>query len=316
MLLGVLAGVLLAGLPLWAEIASFDSGTLAPVESGLPPGVGTFWLLKGPFGGSQIASPPLPFVPPHLASSQIYDLGEGQYLIDDRAVDYLALEEQRQMEQALKSLETGMNLLGAPPMPGEGELGSGEGDSGSGGPPLFTQGLGLCLMPPLFAAANTVILTVTNVIPGWETNHYDVYWTTNLGLATAPELSATHWCWLGGTVSGETQISISGLTHPEGYFRLGTALDTDNDGLPDAYENLSSHTHPGVFNLAFTTGTGVPDAWYLQYRIGPMGSALASADSDADGLNNQQEYRSGNNPNLAQPWSVWVGSPASDGKKY
>jgi hypothetical protein len=75
--------------------------------------VGTFYLIQC----SNL--PPLPFNPyPQL---DVYSTSEapGRYWVDDRAVDYRAVEQERQMESALRSLERQYGLDssdGPPPM--------------------------------------------------------------------------------------------------------------------------------------------------------------------------------------------------------
>ncbi|MCE0498786.1 MAG: PQQ-binding-like beta-propeller repeat protein [Methylacidiphilales bacterium] len=56
-----------------------------PLDQSAIPKFGTFWFLVGPYPGHPIA--PLP-CPPADSDAPIYDLGDGQYLIDDSAVDY------------------------------------------------------------------------------------------------------------------------------------------------------------------------------------------------------------------------------------
>jgi hypothetical protein len=52
--------------------------------------------------------------------------------------------------------------------------------------------------------------------------------------------------------------TIPGLTNGAVYLLLGTHLDSDADGLTDAYERLVSHTNPYV---ADTSGDGMLDGW-------------------------------------------------------
>ena len=47
---------------------------------------------------------------------------------------------------------------------------------------------------------------------------------------------------------------------------LGTPLDSDGDGLTDAYEVLVSHTDP---HKADTSGDGMPDGWKVLWGLNP-----------------------------------------------
>src|SRR5690349_21690944 len=70
------------------------------------PEVGTFWLVKGSAGDD---SPPFPGLPPDLANwgLPIYALGDGQYLVDDREVEYGAAEVQSGSAMSMASLDPG-----------------------------------------------------------------------------------------------------------------------------------------------------------------------------------------------------------------
>ncbi len=105
------------------EIASLlDKLEPLPVES--LPATGTFWLVKK-------NEPPWPVLPPVAAEFKlpVYPLDDkGAFIVDDRAVDYVALAE---FETALRAVELELGLTrttdSGPPMPGddepEGEVG-------------------------------------------------------------------------------------------------------------------------------------------------------------------------------------------------
>ncbi|MCX8107363.1 MAG: thrombospondin type 3 repeat-containing protein, partial [Verrucomicrobiae bacterium] len=73
--------------------------------------------------------------------------------------------------------------------------------------------------------------------------------------------------WLGRGQPGQTNFVVAGLVATESYFRLGTLLDSDADGLTDAFENLVSHTarlNPD------TDGDGLSDGLELQLGFNPL----------------------------------------------
>lgn len=129
---------------------------------------------------------------------------------------------------------------------------------------------------------------------------YDLFYTTNL----APPST---WAWLLRCAPGQTNLTVTGLTGPQGFFILGLTNDTDGDGLSDAYEKLVSHTNP---NLYSTDGTGMSDGWGIQY-FGHIG-VDPNADPDGDGWSNLQEYQNGTNPNVAdQPFLLIIAQPST-----
>ena len=65
------------------------------------------------------------------------------------------------------------------------------------------------------------------------------------------------------------------------------AADTDDDHLNDGPEVLVYHTEPLIID---TDGDGLPDGWEVTYGLDPLSNNDAAMDTDADGLNNLEEY--------------------------
>jgi len=59
---------------------------------------------------------------------------------------------------------------------------------------------------------------------------------------------------------------------PKGFFQLGTLLDSDGDGLTDAYERLVSLTDPNdpIDALIDSDGDGLPNSYELHYGTDPL----------------------------------------------
>jgi hypothetical protein len=99
---------------------------------------------------------------------------------------------------------------------------------------------------------NGVNLTFT-IAGGSNGLPYDVFATPAL---TQPITNGI-WTWMGQGYQCCT-YTIPGLTNGAVFLLLGTPLDSDADGLTDAYERLVSHTNPYV---ADTSGDGMLDGW-------------------------------------------------------
>jgi hypothetical protein len=89
--------------------------------------------------------------------------------------------------------------------------------------------------------------SATSVSLAWRSedpfDNMDVFTTIHLK-TNANGLVQGHWVWLGRTLYGETNITITNLWPEARFFKLGNMLDSDSDSLPDAFEVLVSHTNP------------------------------------------------------------------------
>ena len=123
------------------------------------------------------------------------------------------------------------------------------------------------------AAGDTMNVTLT-IAGGTPGGLYDVFATTVLGTP----INSLPWAWLGqGANCGIYSLSLLNST---AFFILGTSLDSDEDGLPDAYERLVSHTDP------------------------------YNPDSDGDGWTDGEEVLNGTDPNVVdQPFKVFITRP-------
>ena len=136
-------------------------------------------------------------------------------------------------------------------------------------------------------------MNVTFAIEGGQDGYYyDVFAGTIL---TSP-LKNGYWTWQG---QGQHCLVYSLSNLPQGavFLVLGTPLDTDGDGLTDAYENLVSKTDP---NNPDSDGDGIPDGWSVLLGLNPLSNlgAQPSARSNygytsADWLNGVSGVRNG-----------------------
>jgi hypothetical protein len=75
-----------------------------------------------------------------------------------------------------------------------------------------------------------------------------------------------------------TNYSIS-ITSPNAFLILGTPLDSDSDGLSDAYELLISHTDP---NNPYSNLDGILDGWDVLLGLNPQTSNVNTSSERAN----------------------------------
>lgn len=140
----------------------------------------------------------------------------------------------------------------------------------------------------------------------WPSNLYPAL--TGIEVYAAPQLSSNAWVGVGtATVDASDNSTIIEIPYPllpDGwassmFFMFGLNIDTDGDGLSDAFERIVTKTNP---DLADTDGDGMPDGWEYSNGLNPLSDPSddeANADADGDGLSNIDEYRYGTHPGFA-----------------
>ena len=140
------------------------------------------------------------------------------------------------------------------------------------------------------SGTNNMVLTFT-IQGGSNGVPYDVFANSVLSFGT----NGTPWAWMGQGYHGNT-YQLTNLPNTACFLILGTPLDSDGDGLTDAYELLVSKTCPTNYS---TDGTGMSDGWEILY-FGHI-YVSPSDDPDGDGLSNYQEFQmrsAGYNPTV------------------
>ena len=256
----------------------FDLPLVSPESA---PEVGTFWLYSS--RDENGIGVPYPFNPyGGLIETYVLPGLPGQYLVADTLADF------NQLKALLFGMESGggMMTMNSLDFPGEGDTNGGGGGSWE--------------YMPIVYGSNDLWLEITNVVDGAgdfiihtpDEAAYDLFGTTNLAW-DVPGLNGTNWMWLLRTEVGQTNIIITNLWLEIGLFRLGTLLDSDSDGLTDAFENLVSHSNP---NLTDTDSDGMED-YYEWTHFGSMAQG-ATDDFDGDGVGNLDEKNEGLNPSV------------------
>ena len=137
----------------------------------------------------------------------------------------------------------------------------------------------------------------------WPSNLYPA--PTGIEVYVAPQLLTNAWVGVGtATVDANDNSTIIEIPYPllpDGwassmFFMFGLNIDTDGDGLSDAFERIVTKTDP---NLADTDGDGMPDGWEYSNGLNPLSDSAddeANADPDGDGLSNIAEMDNGTDP--------------------
>ena len=250
-----------------------QTAELQLVPSNATPLMGTFYLIQC----SNL--PPLPFNPyPQL---DVYSVSEapGRYWVDDRAVDYVALREQRQMESALRRLERqyGLNSPdGPPPIPGDWDPQGGD----SNAPPMSSS---------VSYPDGSLWLSIAQITNGQAP--LVIHGTVQDGLYE---------------ILSETQLTNGGWASEHG------VRGATNQTWTPTTVAVGDRTNSLFFWARYWAdcdGYGTPAAWYWQHGLDPLAAGIATQDPDHDGLLNWQEYLWGADPQVSEGFSVWVSSP-------
>ena len=136
----------------------------------------------------------------------------------------------------------------------------------------YLQNLGTvsnCLNSSTVWMTNVVATLVTNdtmnlaftILGGTNALPYDVF----AAPALACPITNGLWAWMGqGNTC--TRYLLTNLPPCSALVILGTPLDSDQDGLTDAYELLVSHSNP---HLADSSGDGMLDGWKVLWGLNP-----------------------------------------------
>jgi hypothetical protein len=209
-----------------------------------------------------LQNPDWPPLPGDIRQLPVWDFGNYFYLLDDLDVNYAMPPRQSPVTGGGGMQAMTDDVPGSP----------GSGGGGGYSPSFQFQELTTNDLWLQEQMTNTTASLVIN--PPWNVTNgvYDLFYTTNL---TPPST----WVWVTRCAPGQTNLVVTGLSDPQGFFILGLTNDADGDGLTDAYEKLVSHTDPN------------------------------NPDTDGDGLGNEQEYLYGTNPNISDGFWIWIGVP-------
>ena len=220
--------------------AQFQNEPSPPQLLEKAPATGTFYLL------GRIPSPPYPF-DPYFGTLPVFAY-DGVFFVDDSAVGFL--------EPSLNSGSEGGGMMLAMSAPGPcnpcSTNGNGLVGTNYSGPPAYSYNPTNVWLEIKGVTNGQAFFTVRTP-DSFET--FDLFSTTNLTTNVAG-LNLTNWLWLTRTVTGQTNLVLTNLWPGEGWFKLGTMLDSDADGLPDAFEILVSKTNP---QLRDTDNDGLAD---------------------------------------------------------
>jgi hypothetical protein len=227
------------------------------------PATGTFFLLG--------ANPPLPFpFDPYGGALPVYAY-DGVFFVDDSQVADLSIQRE--------SFGGGMMTSSLPGPSGGGGCTNCTFTNICSGPTNFTviYQLSTTNTPPygtndLWLEMTVATNNVANLIIHTPNTNafYDVF-----GSPHVLPLNQTNWTWLQRVSGAATEFAWTNITPCEAWFRLGTMLDEDGDGLTSAYEKLVTGTNP---NMSDTDGDGISDGSEILIGRNPLvadGSPLA-----------------------------------------
>jgi len=113
------------------------------------------------------------------------------------------------------------------------------------------------------ATASNGTMNVTFTISGGsEGTLYDVFGNSLLDFSSTTNAP---WAWMGQGYHCTTYL-LTNLPTVATFLILGKPLDSDSDGLTDAYENLVSKTNPHNWD---TDGDGMADGWEVLFGTNP-----------------------------------------------
>lgn len=191
-----------------------------PVVSQTGSRPGTFWTMTEPV--------PLPFDP--FPDLPLYQIGTNQFVIDDRSVDYAALDASSATVSA-----SGMVAMddSGPPIPG-----GGGGDTNynyNGTQYTYTLPPGLKITPPVLTNGN-VSVSIYDQDPSIP---YDIYYCTNLA-------SAVPWTLVSHGIVGQTNYVFGNYFGGSQtvFFIVGSGADTLGQGLSDGFIALVLGLNP------------------------------------------------------------------------
>jgi hypothetical protein len=245
-----------------AETVIISTADMQPLSLGAIPRLGTFYVLSDSATGAAVRLlAPLPCRPKdgvvYLVSECRTDVflvdGRGDPRLDD---ELLSVLEYLRRQLAAATASTAVALESPVLREAQGEGGSGGGLLGYG-----TNDLWFTIGVTNWGAAALASFTIH---PPDADTRWDLFGTTNLALNGW--LNGTNWAWLLRTEIGETNVVLTNLWTEAGFFRLGTMLDGDGDELTDAYERLTSHSNPGLWD---TDGDGLSDGWEVANGLDP-----------------------------------------------
>jgi hypothetical protein len=151
-------------------------------------------------------------------------------------------------------------------------------------------------------ATNTawaVLFDIQGSYDGTTTALYDVFTTTNL---VGNNITNSQWTWLERGPSCST-YQYTNQSDATSLYVLGTPLDSDSDGLTDAYERLVSKTNP---NNPDTDGDGISDRDELLLGTNP----LVDESAQTSGRLNFQYNAAGWLTNVFGGWTKSIGLDA------
>jgi hypothetical protein len=216
----------------------------------------TFYSAKHALGTSE----PWPPLPGEVLDFQVWDLGEGNYLLDDLGYNYQ--HRHRAQNQSTSDLSLGMTM-GAddvPSLPGDGD------GSTNDYSPSFSEGLAPDYGTNLYIAqvsqsegnySGIMSNTIADII-------YEIQYTDEL--ESTNQWQSADWFFTGSEVTNWTPFSVPMTSPTNMFFRIRSWESVDGSGIPLWWEEEYFGTNAVNANVQDSAG----DGWtiYQKYEMG------------------------------------------------
>lgn len=214
----------------------------------------------GTYWSLQSDQPPMPFDPFPELPVYVIDPAKGIFVVDDRSVDFSALRAQQEEQAQMQAMAMDM------PSPGDG--------GGDGGTNSYTSN------------------GSSFVLPDYGTN----LWIAQVGISSGSLVGivTNSLADISYEIQSLTDLAQAGAGWGSEGFILGSEL-TNWTPMSVAMNNRTN-LFVRIKSWADSTGSGIPDWWWLQYFGSVSGDPYGNP--AGDGWNNLQKFQNGMNPNV------------------
>ncbi len=202
-------------------------------------------------------NPTWPPLPANILGLPQAEISPGLFVIDDENINYVELQQQSAILNALESV-----LEGPPAPPGAGEGGGGGlGGGGDNFQWLYLSGsCGGKLRFPVYQGTN-VVLSLTNA----GSEPYELLTTTAIG---------TNWTYLGRWTNAANPWVIANPSASESYYTVGCTNDSDRDFLSDIFETFVTRSDTNSIDTDYDGCSDYEEAYFSPNEATPCAGEI------------------------------------------